>query len=543
LTNYAYMFEAKGIQRYIFVSGKLRDVVGASELVAGLASSDSGEADEIGSFWSEQASFSRRAGGAFCIHSEDKNALVLLRAKWRHYILTNLPGLEFVDVIAKAKPDAAKPETHFELEAMRQCFRDAGGIRSNYPSDVPGLGRPISKIAPLTGRPAATEKPYGKYDEKDIVFIDAIVWPQRKHADEYKSERIAMRFVEEAVKWKFPRNYDEKYDVGEKAETDLDKNPLFPFVGEDKRIAIIHADLSGLGDLFRTMGSVQGFTVVENFKLAKDIEDSISRAVKTAVAEFILPAAIDSVLPARPILLGGDDITIIVRADLAIPFTAQLLKNIEKECSHIGSADNHSALSACAGIAIVGKGTPFLTAYALADDLCLHAKKKVKADIGLVADETGRNGFASAYSFHVCQHSAHDAYDGAIAENDIDATSKALSANPYIVGGRATKMQVDLLALAQALVNIEGGHNRVREIKSLISDNLELAKTAWDRWREVAGKKHIDPKSKSPFETLEGVKGVNPFLAEPSGIFDAMTLIDLGAVSKQESKKLVEAVT
>jgi hypothetical protein len=540
LTNYAYMFEAKGIQRYIFASGKLRDVVGASDLVAGLASSDGsddGEKDKIGSFWPEQVSFSRRAGGAFCIHSEDKNALVLLRAKWRHYILTNLPGLEFVDVIAKAKPDVAKPETFFELEAMRQCFRDAGGIRSNYPSDVPGLGRPISKIAPLTGRPAVTEKPYGKYDEKDIVFIDSIVWPQRKHADEYKSERIAMRFVEEPVKWKFPRNYDEKYDVGEKAETDLDKNPLFPFVGEDKRIAVIHADLSGLGELFRNMGD-NFKTAEENFDLAKKIEDAITRAVQSAVTCKIVPNADDNnVLPARPVLLGGDDITIIVRADLAIQFTEQLLKNIEAECKPIG-APKENALSACAGIAIVGKGTPFLTAYALADDLCLHAKKRVKADIGLVAEATGRNGFASAYSFHVYQHSAHDAYDGAIAENDIDATGKALSANPYVIGGRAKETQVDLLALAQALVNIEGGHNRVREIKSLLSDNVELAKAAWDRWWEVGLKKQPEAMA-----CLEKHLCDRTFKDGSSGLFDAMTLIDLRAVSKPKRTRPAEAVT
>jgi hypothetical protein len=529
LTNYAYMFEAKGIQRYIFASGKLRDVVGASDLVAGLASSDGsddGEKDKIGSFWPEQASFSRRAGGAFCIHSEDKNALVLLRAKWRHYILTNLPGLEFVDVIAKAA-DGELP-----LKAMHACFKEAGGIRSNYPSDVPGLGRPITKIAPLTGRPAVTELRYGK----DQVFVDAIGLPQRLHAEQTKLDIIAMRFVENANNWKFPRNYDD----GIEEEDDREKNPLFPFKlgSEDKRIAIIHADLSGLGDLFRTMGRVQGFTVTENFRLAKDIEDSISRAVKTAVAEFILPAAIDSVLPARPVLLGGDDITIIVRADLAIPFTAQLLKNIEKECGHIGSADNHNALSACAGIAIVGKGTPFLTAYALADDLCLHAKKRVKADIGLVADETGRKGFASAHSFHVYQHSAHDAYDGAIAENDIDATGKALSANPYLVGGRAKEMQVDLLALAQALVNIEGGHNRVREIKSLISDNVELAKAAWDRWWEIGLKKQPEAMA-----CLEKHLCDRTFKDGSSGLFDAMTLIDLGAVSKPKSTKPAEAVT
>jgi hypothetical protein len=51
-TAHTYLFEVKGIQRYVFDSGLLRDVVGASDLVAGLVKSpgsasgaDAGESD------------------------------------------------------------------------------------------------------------------------------------------------------------------------------------------------------------------------------------------------------------------------------------------------------------------------------------------------------------------------------------------------------------------------------------------------------------------------------------------------------------------
>lgn len=499
------MFEAKGIQRYIFASGKLRDVVGASDLVAGLANSDGGKPgspDKIGKFWNDAASFSRRAGGAFCIHSGDKAALVLLRARWRLHVLTELPGLEFVDVIAAAQGDNP-------LDAMRACFREAGGIRANYPAEVPGLGRPISKIAPLTGRPAVRVNRYGD----KLVLVDAIGLPQRVHADKTKLDNIAKRFVADAGQYKFPRNYDDGPEV------DPDDNPVFPFAGDDKRIAVIHADLSGLGELFRNMGAESGFTVQQNFNLAKLIEDAITNAVRGAVACKIVPHAVDNVLPARPVLLGGDDITIIVRADLAIQFTVKLLENIEAQCKHIGAPNEH-VLSACAGIAIVGKGTPFLTAYALADDLCGHAKQAVKAAL---VEKDGRNGYASAYSFHVYQHTAHDSYEGTIAETEVDARGEPLSANPYLVGDRKVEA-IDLIDLAQALANIEGGHNRVREIKALISDNIDLAKAAWERWFHVG--------EKSALQAL----GDGTFMDGSSGIFDAMTLIDLGAVAKKQAK-------
>ncbi len=38
--QFVYLFEAKGIQRYISDSGKLKDIIGASEIVFQLARSD-----------------------------------------------------------------------------------------------------------------------------------------------------------------------------------------------------------------------------------------------------------------------------------------------------------------------------------------------------------------------------------------------------------------------------------------------------------------------------------------------------------------------
>ena len=38
--HYAYLFECKGIQRYVFGAGRLRQVIGASDLVTNVARSD-----------------------------------------------------------------------------------------------------------------------------------------------------------------------------------------------------------------------------------------------------------------------------------------------------------------------------------------------------------------------------------------------------------------------------------------------------------------------------------------------------------------------
>ena len=495
--NFAYMFEAKGIQRYIFHSGKLRDVVGASDLVAGLARSDT--KDEIGKFTAGM-SFSRRAGGAFCVHADTRETLAVLRTKWRFHVMTTLPGLEFADAIDRGDGP---------IQAMRACFKAMGGIRHNGLADALPLGRPVTKVAQLTGMPVVRTD-----HENDLDLVASV---QRANA---KGDRVGDNFLADGNGYKFPRRLDDD-EVGKAVD-----NPAFPFEGENKRIAVIHADLSGLGQLFRDMG--KKYTEAEqNLALAGKIEAAITAAVKSVSKIITVGCDEDGVLPARPILLGGDDITLIIRADLAIRYVTALLEAIESECAPIGLMEGQSALSACAGVAIVGKGTPFLTAYKLAESLCDHAKTRAKKDKPVDAD--GREGFPSAFSFHVYQHTAKERYDTHVAVAEVDADGAPFSANPYFVGARipekATPAQ-KLTSIATILAGMESGHNRVREIKSLLADNREQAKSAWQRWQEWAKKR--DPQS---LKTLTDALGIDLPLP-PTPLYDAMTLVALNAVEK-----------
>ena len=115
---HAYLFEAKGIQRYLFASGRMRDVVGGSDLVAQIASSDgttaSGKADWIGEVLTNvpitvldvvtagspanEVSFSRRASACFCLHGQ-RDALLRVRRAIRLKVMRELPGLEFTDAL------------------------------------------------------------------------------------------------------------------------------------------------------------------------------------------------------------------------------------------------------------------------------------------------------------------------------------------------------------------------------------------------------------------------------------------------------------
>ena len=84
---FAYLFEARSIQQYIFETGKLKDMVGASYIVDYLCKIEGD--DLIGSVLKElnllegkDIRFSRRAGGSFVGLMRDEIQAKLLRNQW-----------------------------------------------------------------------------------------------------------------------------------------------------------------------------------------------------------------------------------------------------------------------------------------------------------------------------------------------------------------------------------------------------------------------------------------------------------------------------
>ncbi len=559
----AYLFEAKGIQRWIFAAGKLRDIIGASDLLAGLARAGGQDAighvlDALGLAVGEVAgagrvAFSRRAGGAFCLHGE-RVALERVRAQWRLFVLTSLPGLGFVDGIGEA---AEGP-----LAAMRAAYAAAVGRRENEAAGVLPLGRPVHLYAPLTGRPATRTFLNRNRFGADEVLADAVTEPQRQHGESLQSadvlDGVAQRMLGTPAdppgnrRWAFPRNLDWR-------DGDTRANPLLPFrqaAGEpgeaervdrepaDQRIAILHADVSGLGQAFRAQAA--RFTQPrESLELAARIEDAIVRAVQQATHEVLLPAAADRhgelrLLPARPVVIGGDDITVILRADLALPYAARLLEGIEEETKGIGRG-----LSAAAGIAIAGKGLPYLTAYALADSLCDVAKAAAKA-----REPADGAPFPSALAFHHQTQTAHEEWRDILPGLADAAGTRLMTANPYALDARAAEAMgapriEALVALAQAIAGLPGAAGALREMRDDWVASPGTARARWQRLRDVAARRN-GPGLKR-IDAALGALGVEAGGALPelppraagdvgeavvtTPLFDALVLVDVGAVA------------
>ena len=387
-SRYAYLFEAKGIQRYILDSGPLRDLVGASDLVAGLAVSNGEdllqEVLNALEFTEVDVWFSRRAGGAFMAHAAQRSTLESLRSLWRLTASLRCPGLEMSDrLLTYAQAEAAFEMARgclsgaatdaltlarADMGALALAYDSGSTLRFNSAAELPPSGHPLTVFNPRTGRLTTELKTY----RDDVVHLDVLTGAQRRRAEELKNtlDGVARKFLPDhalrnadGVQHVFPRNL-------EPIEVAQDGNPAFPFRRRrnnpggdlDRRVAVVHADLSGLAKAFRKITA--GADNTAGVRAAGDrIERIVEDAVRAATVAWIVPAANDAgVLPARPVVLGGDDITVILRADIALPFTCTLLERIEELSGQV--ADEGAirgfdrGLSACAGIALIRAGQP-----------------------------------------------------------------------------------------------------------------------------------------------------------------------------------------
>ena len=446
-------FEAKSIQSYVLGSGKLREMVGASHLVDQLVD---GPLDRVLQVLGigEDISFSRRAGGAFMAFLSDRKEAEALRDAWSLVVPQYAPGLEFVMALAEGVN---------ELDASRKALDQMAADRIPAPRLPAGV--PIVRIAPRTGHPAVINARTPDGSE----WMDAAT--HRKQV--FKRAQ--------ALEGKFQRNSSKMFPIN------LEQD--FPFQGDNRYVGIVHADGNGLGRMLMALRktarkSPDGFVeLYRGFseRLAAATEASAQRATTSAILSH---ADGKGFLPIRPLVLGGDDLTCIVRGDLALSFVRAFLEAFEKEtrnlCSWLsGVADWHEEhLTACAGIAYVKVNQPFALGYGLAEALCGKAK-----------DLSGRA--CSAVCFHRVSTSFIPDADWVVNREMTTRQGKrelvsTLGAYALHAGNELPTLD-DLKELAW-LMAVDGERatgSAMRRLLGLTMDAPQEAERAYRRWREM----------------------------------------------------------
>lgn len=439
------LIETSGNQNYIFSTNKLRENVGASELTFRVgtkwileAVSQHGGHPHLG-IWNKnsegteqvreneiRARLTNTMLNPPIASAHDYKAEIILATSGKALILTHdqetakgiiqavtlkaleeAPGLDIFGVFEPFDWEAKNLS-----DVNEQVHRTFSEARSrNSTNHLRFLRLPVVDQCATSGFPATyidRKAPGGKPVLRSPV--------SKTKRENYKQniERIEALLKRNQISEKFSKSIQKLIEGDEQGDRQIDW------------LAVIHADGNGLGEIFLKFGQhleklekMTG-TIAENnrtyvdalrqFSLALDV--CTEQAFITALKSF--GAGIER-LPIVPLVLGGDDLTVVCDGRAALRFTQQFLLAFEAETQKddelhyqgiisdvAGAALGVSRLSACAGVAIIKPHFPFSVAYELSEAL-MQSAKEVKRKLTHTPPGTTKSipYPCSALDFHV----------------------------------------------------------------------------------------------------------------------------------------------
>lgn len=400
-------------QSYIFASNRLREAVGASYLVACSTTKWIDEACGRARGTRLQAS-----SGNALITTPDECARQLVREVTLK-ALQEAPGLSITGVsieIAGATPTADEISKVFE-EWQRHFGRTAAGASARFHR------LPVVAACGSTDWPAACW-------HSDLKPGNG-TYPEDEEPIPLSAEVIAKRAV----------RHNAEARIRKLAGTD-NLARIRDFFSAVEWVGVVHADGNGLGQLFRDApGKLTGGPNPAGAALGQ-LSDEVRARAESAFQHAVATVTAnrdhsDAPLPLVPLIVGGDDLTLLIDGKLALEFTTAYLEAFGKpvgEDSMLRQVlGDHKALTACAGVALVKPRFPFSEAYRLADELCRSAKREVRG-----------NGMLHGLDVHVLL----DSQAGSLEKlrSTLQSTHGSLTNRPYLIparGGVAVPPQKD----------------------------------------------------------------------------------------------------
>lgn len=430
--KFLYGAAVQGIQRYIFQTNELKDIIGASELVEQICTTAFDEFKEEG----DESNMIINAAGNIKYMFTRRESCEKAVLSFPRKVMEMAPGITVSQAVVCINGQSFE-EAVDELEKRLR-------IQRNRPT------RPVVQGLIGMERSRKTGLPAQMREGND--YIDGATILKRKAAANLK------------------------FSLCEKCFGSFDKknitNDLNKFTGQNDWIAIIHADGNGLGKVVQKIG--------KDKRLLRQFSQELEKATCEAAQEAYLKVSSDNpafnnVIPIRPIVLGGDDFTVICQASFAIDYLFQYLKAFEiKTHEHLGAilstvpeCGNH--LTACGGVAFIKSSYPFYYGYNLAESLCSEAKKDCKR---LSAEAP------SCLMFHKVQDSFVEDYKAITLRELTPATGYSWSFGPYYLTPQSKRWSIEeLLNNVKQLDSKEGNavKSHLRQWLSLMHDDPQIA--------------------------------------------------------------------
>lgn len=372
--------DTKGIQSYIFGTNSLRQNVGASYLMDcatrywvvdclpkphNVINIDAAPDERLSSQKIEEVGLSAEllyaGGGNAVILFDSRGSAVEFTRRLTRKALQEAPGLE-IALVHKG----FDWETDRLKDVLRQAMDTLAERKADQSASTPRLGLGVTAACVYTGLPAVDIEP----NEKHLISAEV---KAKIEAAEKANERLEK--ILDLKDYKIPRDFE---NFGRTR-------------GESSYIAIVHTDGNQMGERIKNYTNQHSSTNRNLIAAQRDFSNSIEKTalevLKKATALLVDCVRTDDKgnkkiadtielrennIPFRPIVFGGDDMTFVCDGRLGLALTAFYLREFSKR----ELADEKPAYCR-AGVAVVKTRFPFARGYALAEELCASAKKRI----------------------------------------------------------------------------------------------------------------------------------------------------------------------
>jgi len=442
--NYYYGASIQGIQGFIFATNKLQEIIGASEIVKNINEKFEKKFEN-----DKDVDIILNAAGNIKAVFKNKETLQNHILNFEKEIRQKAYGITISQAVIKTDNTNPTDEDRQKLEKKLKTQR-------NKPSIPLDLSLNITELAPSTAKPIYKIINKGKNEKEKI---DKSAYQKRERFKKLENQEIK--------------------DISQLSN-------------KKNKIAVIHIDGNGLGKL---LPELKDRYKIELKDFSKELDSATKKAFEVAKQNKTL----------REVILGGDDVTVIINGDEALEFTKVFLEEFEKNTKKYN-------LTACAGISYCNENYPFHYAVNLAEELCKEAKDRSKRE-------------KSCLMFHNIQSSFIDDFE-MIKKNELKVDGVEFDFGPYYLN--------DIPKIDDFLVVVNGYKTEgspISKIREWIGelDNKLYANKLLNRINQISKSKgwKVDIMDKNLKKLHKELRSDNLIVNNKTPIYDVLQIISI----------------
>lgn len=340
------VIETSGNQAYIFDSNRLSQVAGGSYLLSKVTKQQVEEGLRAGRYPGVTPVVV--SSGLLVLEASTREQGATVVEDISRAAIQHAPGLQVTGVIVEMGDDPMQTldNAFRELHQHQATLR---GARSRF--------RMWPIFEPCAQGPGPAVTVAGKKAEPLGVVAEA----RRRSSDE------GFRASKQLVGGRGVRSIEE---LDQKLEQE----------GADRWIGVIHADGNGIGQIVQDfaahlqrpeIGRAGVEDIFEHYAAwSRELED-ITRQVLAETADAVVDEAGTDQVAMLPVLVGGDDVNMIIEGRVAIQFARTLCEKFTEACA---ASHYNRGVTMSAGVALTKPHFPFHAGYRLAEELASRAK-------------------------------------------------------------------------------------------------------------------------------------------------------------------------